>query len=87
MPWGVHPMPGFNVRAERFAGYVTFSSDARRDPRACRGIWKICWPAFEALDLGRLPWPWPWDPAAFGEVFVGKQEFEVFAQVWWWMVS
>jgi|GEM_PF-1704942 hypothetical protein len=61
-----------------FVSYALFSSVANHDPRAYRGIWKKRCPAFETLDLGWLPW----GSAAVGEAFVGKQEFEVFSQVW-----
>jgi hypothetical protein len=66
-----------------FVRYALFSSGASHDPRAWRGIWKKRCPAFETLDLGWLPW----GSAAVGEVFVGKQKFEVFPRVWLWMLS
>ena len=66
------------VRAEMFVGYATFSSGASRDPRACRGIWKKCCPAFETLDLERLLGD---SHQVYGLRF-GKQEFEVFPRVW-----
>src|ERR1035437_3370911 len=71
------------VRAELFVSYATFSSGASRDPRACRGIERKCYPAFETLDLG---WP-PWSSTAVGGVFFGKPEFEVFPRVWCWVLS
>ena len=46
------------VRAETFVNYAMFSSGARRDPRACRGIWKRCCPASPALAPASLNWPW-----------------------------
>jgi hypothetical protein len=58
------------VRAETFVNYALFSSGARRDPRACRGIWKRCYPASAALAPKDLP------AAAACEAFLGKQMFE-----------
>jgi hypothetical protein len=71
------------VRAQMFERYATFSSGANHDPRACHGIWKKCCPAFETLDLAWLPR----GSVAVGEVFVGKQKFEVFPRFWLWMFS
>ncbi|HVU08972.1 MAG TPA: hypothetical protein VHG89_10555 [Verrucomicrobiae bacterium] len=53
----------------------------RYDPRACRGIWKKCCPAFEVLDLW-CPWG---NSVAVGEMFWGKQEFAVLLEIQWWM--
>ena len=71
------------LHAEMFEGYATFSSGARHDPHACRGIERMCFPAFEALNLGRLPR----DSTAAGVGFAVKQEFEVFPRAWSWMFS
>jgi len=60
------------VRAETFVNCAMFSSDARRDPRACRGIWKRCYPAFLVLVPALLNWP----SVAVDEAFLGKQMFE-----------
>jgi hypothetical protein len=66
------------VRAEMFVHCVTFSSGARRDPRACREILKRCYPASAALDPTLLDWP----PVVVGEAFLGKQMFEVLPLLW-----
>ena len=63
-----------------FVGYALFSFRADPDPLACRGIERKCCPAFD------LEWL-PGDLAAAGEVFVGKQVFEVLPRVWCWMLS
>jgi len=63
------------VHAETFVHYAKFSSGARRDPRACRGIWKRCYPASPALAPALLNWP----SVAVGEAFLGKQMFEKLA--------
>ena len=60
------------VRAETFVNYGRFSSGARRDPRACRGIWKRCYPAFLVLVPALLNWP----SVAVGEAFLEKQMVE-----------
>ena|ERR1043165_5919293 len=43
-------------REEKFVRYAMSSSGARRDLRACRGIWKKCCPAFETLELEPPLW-------------------------------
>ena len=71
------------LHAEMFEGYATFSSGARHDPHACRGIERMCFPSFEALNLARLPW----DSTAAGGRGVLKQDFEVLPRTWSWMFS
>jgi hypothetical protein len=73
---------GLNDRksGKAFLDYALFLSGACHDPRACRGIERKCYPAF---DPGWLPG----DSTAIGEVFLGKPEFEALPRVWWWMLS
>jgi hypothetical protein len=69
------------ARAEKFVSFLTFSSGARRDLRACRGIWKKYYPASWALDPERLIWPAHRVVVAYGEASAGKRAFAVFPQV------
>jgi hypothetical protein len=66
------------VRAVTFVNYARFSSGARRDPRACREIWKRCYPASAALTPTMLDRP----SVVVGEEFLGKQMFERLPPLW-----
>jgi hypothetical protein len=63
----------FSFRAEMFVNYAMFSSGARRDPRACRGIWKRCYPACAALAPASLRRT----AVVAGEASLGKQVSEL----------
>jgi hypothetical protein len=71
------------LREKMFVSYVMFSSAASHDLHACRGIGRKRYLAFVTLELESLRCR----AAALGEVFLGKQEFEMLLQVCCWIFS
>jgi hypothetical protein len=66
------------VRVETFVNYAMFSSGARRDPRACREIWKRCFPASAAL----VPMLLERRSVAGGAESLGKLTLEEWPPLW-----